>query len=92
MIHFNIGKQNREIIIYINNWKSLPRRRLHSMSPVSWNCRIHCLYLFRGVRHPPTHTHTSNEFSGYATKQSDDEALGYPEYLFIAIILRSTLI
>ena len=35
--------------------------------PVGWDCRIHRLQLYRGVRPPP------NEFLGYDTKQSDGE-------------------
>ena len=35
------------------------------LCPVGWGCRIHRLYLCRGVRPPP------NECSGYVTKQSD---------------------
>ena len=37
-----------------------------SVIPVSWGCRIHRLYLCRGLRPP-------NECLGYDTKQSDDE-------------------
>ena len=35
--------------------------------PVGWGCRIHRLYLYRGVRPHP------NECPGYDTKQSDGE-------------------
>ena len=36
--------------------------------PVSWGCRIHCFYLYNGVR-----PHVSNECLGYDTKQYDGE-------------------
>ena len=35
--------------------------------PVGWGCRIHRLYLCKGVRPP------RNEYPGYDTKQSDGE-------------------
>ena len=51
---------------------------------VGWDCRIHRLHLFSGVRLPP------NECPGYDSKHFDGEsgALGNAEYPFIAIALK----
>ena len=48
---------------------ALTEKGLSPFSPVGWGCRIHQLYLCRGVRHP------LNKYPGYGTKQSDGEAL-----------------
>ena len=42
------------------------RKLKENTCPVDWSCRIHQLYLCRGVRPP-------NECPTYDTKQSDDE-------------------
>ena len=55
-------------------------------SPVGWGCRTHWLHLCRRVI--PS---LNLKCLGYDTKSSDGEALGNMEYLFIALLSRSTL-